>query len=114
MMRLSVLHLAKVVCLKEVTKFAYCGLIRYWFSAKVYANKVAHGAGIIKGFFYCRIGKVEPVLQKVNTKHTLYSYRRTPCSFGLWIKGLYDVAELFPGNDLSISARKRYLRVGLR
>lgn len=91
---------AEIVGFKDVAKLANRRLIRRRLMAKVYADEVAHGPGIVKSLFHSRVGQAEPVLQKMDPKHTLYADGRPSGALSLRIKRLYDLAKLAPWNDL--------------
>ena len=53
------------------------------------------------------IGKVEPVLQKMNTQHPLQSNRRAACTLSLRIERLDYFAQIAPRYDLIHLQQKR-------
>lgn len=90
--------LTKVVGLKKMAEFADGGLVGYRLVAKVYANKAPHGFHVVKGFFCPRIAEVKPALQKMDSKHSLQTYRGTTFArFG--VEGFNESTEFLPGND---------------
>ncbi len=76
--------LPKVVSLKDMTELAEGGLVRCGLTAKVYADKVAHGAGVVKRLLNRRVGGVEPVLKKMNAEHAFDPDRRASGTLGFW------------------------------
>lgn len=74
-------------------------LIRHRLPAQVNANKAAHRARFIQGFFRTRIRQVEPVLQEIDAQHPLQPDRRTAIA-DPGIIGLNLLAEFLPWNHL--------------
>ncbi len=89
----------KVVSLKDMTELADGGLVRCGLTAKVYADKVAHGAVVVKRLLNRRVGEVEPVLKKMNAEHAFDSDRRASGTLGFGVEWLDDLTKLSLGNN---------------
>ena len=58
--------LPEMVFLKQMAELQDGGLIGHGFPAEIDAHEPAHGHRFIQGFFRPGIGKVEPLLEKID------------------------------------------------
>lgn len=80
----------------ELTDFCF---VRRRLLTEVNAHKLTHRGGIVQNFFSGRIGQIEPVLQEIDTQHTLDADRTAASPLRLGLERLDGFAKLFPGDD---------------
>ena len=97
---------AQLMLFEQMAEFAYGGFIRCTFPTQIDTDELAHGQGVIESFFHRRIGKVEPVLEKVDTQHTLKTNRRASVS-GLGVNRFDQGAQGRPRNYAFHLGQKR-------
>jgi hypothetical protein len=69
-------HLATQFMLyQQMTEVENGRLIRNWSAAQIDARETAQHRRLVKRIFHARVGKREPLLQKVNPKHDVQSHR---------------------------------------
>lgn len=92
--------ITRVILLHEVAKLTDSGFVRSGLVAEVDTDEVAHGTRIVDSFFGCGFREIKPMLKAVDTQHALDANRPTPCTFGLWVKGLNGTDQTFPGDEI--------------
>ena len=91
--------LAQVVGFQQVAELENRRLVRRRLFTKVDTRKVAHRAGVVQGFFHGWVGKVEPVLEKVDPEHALQANGPAAGSLGPGVEGLDDGAKFLPRDN---------------
>jgi len=92
--------IAQIVLLHQVAELANRGFVRNGLSAEVNADELPQAAGIVEGLLGSRIRQVEPVLDKVDTQHTLDTDGPTPSPLGLGVDRLDNFGQFLPGNTV--------------
>src|SRR3989338_6080713 len=76
--------LAQLMLFQQMAEFAHRGFIRRAYPSQINAHEFAHGQRVIERLFHRGVGKVEPVLDKVDAQHALKANRRASVScFGV-------------------------------
>jgi hypothetical protein len=92
-------RIPQVALFHQVTKLTDRRLVRHWFPAQVNPGKLAQRLHIVQRFFGTRVREIEPVLHKVNAKHSFHANRAASCSLRIGIMGRDDFCQFLPWND---------------
>src|SRR5207247_5616518 len=90
---------AHFVFFQQVPELAHRGLVRHRLTAQINAHELPHHPRVVQRLFYRRVRQVEPLLQKVNPQHALYSHRWPPVP-RLGIMRRHQRAQLAPRHHL--------------
>src|SRR5207253_5211329 len=89
----------QLVFFQQVPELAHRGLVRHRLTAQINAHELPHHPRVVQRLFYRRVRQVEPLLQKVNPQHALYSHRWPPVP-RLGIMRRHQPAQLAPRHHL--------------
>ena len=90
---------AQTMTLHQMTEFADRCLVGSGLFTQIDTDKLTHGTGIVQSLLRRRIRQVKPVLQEMNTQHSLNAYRTSSSPSRVGIERFDGFTELFPGNN---------------
>merc|ERR1712023_448908 len=83
--------------LHQMTEFVDRCLVGSGLFTQIDTDKLTHGTGIVQSLLGRRIRQVKPVLQEMNTQHSLNAYRTSSSPSRVGIERFDGFTELFPG-----------------